>query len=101
MTLYLPAEDSGRLFVAPRPVQDLAGHLQRFWRKLGRSPSAWRRRGAQRAFLSCLTIRPSTMMKTVRFLQFLLRDARSMMLFMVLAGIGARFVERRVVGGDQ
>lgn len=29
-TLYLPAEDSGRLFVAPH-VQDLAGHLQRFW----------------------------------------------------------------------
>ncbi|MFO0733898.1 MAG: cyclic peptide export ABC transporter [Nitrospiraceae bacterium] len=29
------------------------------------------------------------MMKTVRFLQFLLRDARSMMLFMVLAGIAA------------
>ncbi len=30
-TVYLPAEDSGRLFVAPH-VQELAAHLQRFWR---------------------------------------------------------------------
>lgn len=29
-TIYLPAEDSGRLFVAPH-VQELASHLKTYW----------------------------------------------------------------------
>lgn len=40
-TIYLPAEDSGRLFVAPQ-VQELASQLQAFWQEawvlLGRKP---------------------------------------------------------------
>ena len=31
-TIYLPAEDSGRLFVAPH-VQELAHHLKTFWQE--------------------------------------------------------------------
>lgn len=33
-TVYLPAEDSGRLFVAPQ-VQELAQHLTTFWKEAG------------------------------------------------------------------
>ncbi len=33
-TVYLPAEDSGRLFVAPH-VQELAHHLKAFWQEAG------------------------------------------------------------------
>lgn len=33
-TIYLPAEDSGRLFVAPQ-VQELAQHLTAFWQEAG------------------------------------------------------------------
>ena len=33
-TIYLPTEDSGRLFIAPQ-VQELAQHLAAFWEEAG------------------------------------------------------------------